>query len=132
MYLLLIPSKTNIAPLKFGLAYRIEGLTVTEGSTDIETSRINWDDSPVTITADEATAPRGSVYESKTGKAEAMEFLKEILAGDARPANEVTPHAKEAGITDKMLRSARQALGVKATKDGMSGGWIWALPKAPD
>jgi site-specific DNA-cytosine methylase len=129
--LLLIPSKTNIAPLKFGLAYRIEGLTVTEGSTDIETSRINWEDSPVTITADEATAPRGIGYESKSGKAEAMEFLKEILAGGSRPASEVKAHAHEAGITDKMLRTAREALGLDVTKGGMSEGWIWALPKVP-
>lgn len=129
--LLLIPSKTNIAPLKFGLAYRIEGLTVTEGCTDIETSRINWEDSPVTITADEATAPRGIGYESKSGKAEAMEFLKEILAGGSRPASEVKAHAHEAGITDKMLRTAREALGLDVTKGGMSEGWIWALPKVP-
>ena len=130
--LLLIPSKTNIGPLQFGLAYRIEGLTVTGGSAHIETSRINWEDSRVTISADEATAPRENGYESKTGKAKAMGLLKELLASGSRPAIEIKAHAEEAGITEKALRTARDAVGIKPTKGGMSGGWIWALPKVPD
>lgn len=130
--LLLINSKTNIAPIKCAMAYRIGSFTVTDGASDIETSRICWESSPVTITADQALAAHESGYQPKTGKMEAMEFLKVVLGDGARPVREIMADAKEAGITEKMLRSAREALGMKPTKGGMSDGWIWTLPKAPD
>ena len=44
--LLLMPSKMNIAPIKFGLAYRIESVLLDGQSEEILTSRICWETEP--------------------------------------------------------------------------------------
>jgi putative DNA primase/helicase len=129
--LLLMPSKMNIAPIKYGLAYRIESALLSVDGTDVLTSRIAWESQPVKMSADEALAAHDRSSENKTGKAEAMEYLRDALSGRARPANEVKQDATAAGITPKSLRTAREALGVRLTKAGMSGGWVWELPKVP-
>ena len=36
--------------------------------------------------------------------------------------------AKEAEITDRTLRRARQRLGVKVMKSKVTGYWVWSLP----
>lgn len=129
--LLLMPSKMNIAPIKYGLAYRIESALLSVDGTDVLTSRIAWESQPVKMSADEALAAHDSSSESKTGKAEATEYLRDALSGGARPASEIKQDATAAGITPKSLRTARKALGVRLTKQGMSGGWVWDLPKVP-
>jgi putative DNA primase/helicase len=129
--LLLMPSKMNIAPIKYGLAYRIESALLSIDDAEVLTSRIAWESQPVKMSADEALAAHDSSSESKTGKAEAMEFLRDALSGGPRPANEVKQEATSAGITPKCIRTARKSLGVRLTKQGMSGGWVWELPKMP-
>ena len=49
-----------------------------------------------------------------------------------RPASEIQKLARDAGHTPKSIRSARAALGVKPTKAGFDGGWVWALPGHED
>src|SRR5262249_18890811 len=49
---LLIPSKTNIGPEQYGLAYRIEGCLIHSRGREIATSRIMYETTPVTISAD--------------------------------------------------------------------------------
>jgi putative DNA primase/helicase len=129
--MLLMPSKMNIAPIKYGMAYRIESAVIESAGVEILTSRIAWESQPVKITADEALAANDTAAENRTGKAEAIEFLRDALSGGPRPANEVKQEATSAGITPKCLRTARKSLGVRLTKQGMSGGWVWALPKVP-
>lgn len=46
-------------------------------------------------------------------------------------AKDVKKEACDAGISQKSLRSARQALGIKPQKSSMEGGWVWKLPKMP-
>jgi hypothetical protein len=129
--LLLMPSKMNIAPIKYGLAYRIESALLSVDGTDVLTSRIAWEFQPVKMSADEALAAHDISSQNKTGKAEAIEYLRDALSGGARPASEIKQEATGAGITPKSLRTAREALGVRLTKQGMSGGWVWDLPKVP-
>jgi hypothetical protein len=128
--LLLMPSKMNIAPIKYGLAYRI-GSYMLPG-TDILTSQICWESEPVQITADQALAAHEHDDESRTAKSEAADFLAEALAAGPRSAKDVTTEATARGITPKPLRDARKALAVMTEKDGMTGGWVWSLPKAPN
>jgi putative DNA primase/helicase len=129
--MLLMPSKMNIAPIKYGMAYRIESAVIEVDGVEILTTRIAWESQPVKISADEALAANDTAAENRTGKAEAMEFLRDALSGGPRPANEVKQEATSAGITPKCLRTARKSLGVRLTKAGMSGGWVWELPKVP-
>ena len=49
---LFLPLKNNVARPVPGLAYRFEEVTVASEQGPIETSRVKWEDAPVTITAD--------------------------------------------------------------------------------
>ena len=69
--------------------------------------------------------------ERRTAKADAMEFLQAALAGDPVPATEVSRMAHEHGLTAKVVRSAREALGVKIERNGFGPGSrsLWSLPR---
>jgi len=131
---LLMPSKNNIAPIKYGLAYRIEGVMIGDAQgldTEILASRIAWESTPVTISADEALAAYAGGDEAKTAKAEAMDFLRSALADGPKSAADIFKDARQAGHSTKSVKSAKAALGVKSEKAGMAGGWVWTLPKGP-
>jgi hypothetical protein len=53
-----------------------------------------WDSEPVAITADAALAADASGTETRTAKAEAMEFLQAVLAGEPVPAAQVNRMAR--------------------------------------
>jgi putative DNA primase/helicase len=128
---LLIPSKMNIAAMGQGLAYRIEGCLVGDG---ISTSRIMYESTPVTVTADQALAALGNVKD-RSEKSEAIDFLKDVLSRGEVDAKEVKRNATEAGISPKSLRSAREDLGVKSAHVrgfGAEGKWVWNLTKMPN
>jgi hypothetical protein len=92
-----------------------------------------WDTEPASITADVALALDAAGSESKKTKAEAVEFLMAVLAGGPVPAAEVNRMAYEHGLTTKVVRSAREALGVKIERDGFGprSKSLWSLPGAP-
>jgi hypothetical protein len=72
--------------------------------------------------------------ETRTAKADAMEFLQAALAGDPVPATEVSRMAHEHGLTAKVVRAAREALKVNIERNGFGPGSrsLWSLPrKAP-
>ena len=73
----------------------------------------------MTITANEALAADAAGTETRTVKADAMEFLEAALAGEPIPAAEVNRMAREHGLTAKAIRSAREALRVKIERDGL-------------
>jgi hypothetical protein len=59
-------------------------------------------------------------------RAEAL--LRDVLAVDPVPANEVKRLADAAGIKPRAIRNARQRMGVKVLKRGRGiGAWLWAL-----
>jgi hypothetical protein len=125
--MLLIPSKMNIAPLRHGLAYRVEGCLVPFDGAEISTSRIMYESAPVTISADQALAALNGT-ENKTDKSEAIEFLRDALKTGPVAVKDLKREAGEAGISPKSLRSAREALGIRPDKAGFEGGWVWQLP----
>jgi putative DNA primase/helicase len=128
---LLIPSKMNIGPDQNGLAYRIEGCLIAADGREIATSRIMYETAPVTISADQAVAAVDGNRENRSAKAEAIDFLTELLSGGPVPAKDIIKEASGAGISAKSLRSARNTLGIKPEKPGFESGWVWALPKMP-
>ena len=68
--------------------------------------------------------------ETRTAKADAMEFLRAALVGDPVPATELSRVAHERGLTPKAIRSAREALGVEIERNGFGPGSrsLWSLP----
>ena len=69
--------------------------------------------------------------ETRTAKADAMEFLRAALVGTPVPAAELSRVARERGLTPKAIRSAREALGVKIKRNGFGPGSksLWSLPR---
>jgi putative DNA primase/helicase len=85
------------------------------------------------VTAAALLAPDASDDERST-RQEASDFLREILHDGPVEAKVIQTQARECGITERVLRSARDALGVKSSRVGglgASGKWVWALPKMP-
>lgn len=127
---LFLAAKNNLARAPQGLAFRLEQSVVVE---NIVASRVVWEATPVNMTANEALAADAAGPESRTIKAEAIEFLQGALAAGPAPANEVKRMAREHGLTDKAVRSAREALHITIERDGFGPGSVslWALPPAP-
>ena len=125
---LLLPMFNNIGPLPPGLGYSAEPVRIGRNK-DIKTSRVAWDDIPVTISADGALAKAGGTNKER-GYAvkDAKKFLQEKLANGPVPTADVEDEAKALGISVRTLNRARSELGVKAVKHGFEGGWHLKLP----
>lgn len=124
---LFLPMKNNLAPDTAGLAFRIEGVTVSSAAGPLATSRVCWEPDPVCITADEAMQADNAPA-STSALEEATEWLRENLARGPVAAEEMFKRADADGIAEKTLRRASQGLGVRKEKSGMTGGWGWSLP----
>ena len=125
---LFLHAKNNLTRAPQGLAFRLEQALVVDR---IVASRILWEAEPVAMTANEALAADAAGVETRTAKANAVEFLQAALAGGPVPAAEVNRMAREHGLTPKAVRSGREALGVKIERDGFGPGSksLWSLPK---
>jgi putative DNA primase/helicase len=128
---LLIPSKTNIGPEQYGLAYRIEGCLIEARGMEIPTSRIMYESDPVMIDPDQAVAALdGNNSESRSRKEEAEDFLKDLLSRGPVPQKDIKRKAAEDGVSWAAIRRAQKALGIKPARDGFGadGRSIWSLP----
>jgi putative DNA primase/helicase len=56
-------------------------------------------------------------------------WLFELLTNGPKPAKEVIAEGKEAGFTEKQIRTARERLGITPAKHGYQGAWSWSLPE---
>jgi hypothetical protein len=118
-----VQTKSNLAPKGPAIGYRLsaQGFFWT-GESD--------------LTADRILSSCAS--ESREGSGDAISFLRESLAEGERAAREVMREARDLGITEKMLRLAREKLGIKPAKRGgyfgkeskghNNSGWFWKLP----
>jgi hypothetical protein len=120
---LFLPIKNNIGNDQTGLAFRIEGHPLT---SDIETSRVAWEASPVSITADEAMTYEEP--EERSALDAAKTFLSDLLADGPAASKTVFAEGREAGCSENTVRRAKNALGIIVKKTGMTGGWEWSLP----
>jgi KaiC/GvpD/RAD55 family RecA-like ATPase len=129
---LFLSVKNNLARTPQGLAYRLEQRLVGNEVEGIVGSRIMWESEPVTISANEALAADSAGLGSRTAKAEAIELLETALDGGPLPARDIRELARDHGITEKAIRMARGAIGVKIERDGFGPGSqsVWSLPKA--
>ncbi len=116
---LFLPSKNNLAQDTAGLAYSV--ITADNGAPVVA-----WEPQPVTTTADEALAPF-EPNEDHTATSEATDFLRDLLSNNSMGARQVQQEARQAGISEKALRRARERLGIKPKKSAFTGGWVWGL-----
>jgi putative DNA primase/helicase len=136
---LFLPVKSNLAPLGYGIAFRLEQRIIGDPAEVIVASSIVWDDEPVTATADQALQAldaRGGA--DRTEVAEGEEFLRDLLAGEPVAAAQVKREATSAGLSWATVRRAQKRLRVRSTRraesgDGLGGRghWYWSLPTSP-
>src|SRR3984957_14675027 len=138
---LFLQAKNNLGPKGKGLAFRVEQRLIPD---DILASNISWESDHVTASVDEAllaSETKGG-GESRSGKDEAADFLRELLARGAMPVLEIEQEARDAGLLgpdspisqNKSFRSGRDVLGIVPQRNGGTGAkgqWVWELPAAP-
>jgi putative DNA primase/helicase len=122
---LFLHAKNNLAQPPQGLAFRLEQTIIDPG---IVASRVCWDTAPVSITANQALAAEAGGVEQRSARAEAEEFLCELLAGGPVSAKQGEEDARALGIAPRTLMRARKRLNIVAEKGGMGAGWTWRLP----
>lgn len=110
-----------IAPIKSNLDTKRTTMTYSIGSEGI-----TW------VSVDDAATLRDlenpTQEEDPSARSEGEEFLRAMLKDGPRPASELIAEAASSGIKDSTLRRAKKRLNLLTTKDGMTGGWTWALP----
>jgi len=131
---LFLPSKTNLGRPRDGLAYRIADFAFPgpDDCSPIWAPYVKWDDTPVTISADQAMAALAGGSEGRTAIEEAKQLLLEELRDGRATAKDIKRAAEEAGVGGSTLRRAKRLLGVEAIRDGGAaekGKWLWRLPK---
>lgn len=111
--------KNNLSLPPESLAYRIE-------TADNGAARITYEG------VSEATA--GQLLrvpvdeEEKSALTEAKEFLLSELRPHPVSANAIKRSAREADISERTLKRAKQALGIRSEKES-DGSWTWLLPE---
>jgi hypothetical protein len=118
----MVQIKCNLAPMGGAVGYEIrEGQFFWTGESSLTAERI------LASAIDEG---RGSSRKS------AEEFLREILADGPVPSKEIEKEAKGAGISQSTLTRAKEALGIRARKEGQPGSkdqpWVWEMPGAAE
>jgi putative DNA primase/helicase len=111
---LVLPIKSNIGPDEHGMAYRI-----VDG-------RLEWEISPVSISADEALEHNPK----RNGKPRAIElaekWLREYLAHGDQESEELLQAAEKAGHSRRTIFRVKEKIGFNAYKDGVKNGrWFW-------
>lgn len=122
---ILARGKSNIGPDDGGFEYHIEQGEPIPG---IRASYVMWGES-VEGTARELLAEPDAGSDAdgdSSAKAEAEEFLIELLKDGPSPTKHVEAQAKEAGISWRTVRRASDALGIKKRK--LQGAWYWDRP----
>jgi putative DNA primase/helicase len=135
---LFLHAKNNLAPPPPGLAFR-KTQTIIDGG--IITSLAEWDLESIAMTANQAMGESKDTNNERSGTDEVEDFLREVLAIEARPVTEIETEARGAGFLkegerirqNKPFRAARARLGIETYKPSgsMVGGWVWKLPKVP-
>jgi putative DNA primase/helicase len=129
---LLARAKSNLGPDGGGFGYDLEVCDL-DGHPGLSATRVLWGEA-LTGTAREllGQAEADSDPEERTAVSEAVDWLLEHLTAGPSRAGDVLREARNAGISEKSVRTARERLGVKPTRAGFAGGWVWALPVAED
>lgn len=124
-------SKSNISRDNGGFNYTIEGVSFqSPKGEEIKTSRVSWgqalEGSSRSILSEVEREPNQD--NSKLGQAK--QFLLQALSSSPVGARELIRNAREGfGISEKTLRRAQHALGIKPEHDPtFDGGWKWGLP----
>lgn len=117
-YLLTI--KNNLAKKDGGIAYRV-------CTSEAEVPYVEWLPGSIDVTADEALAV--SSPEETSATRDCAEWLACALSSGPKGAKTIQSEADQYGFSPKVLRRARERLGVLTRKADFKEGWVWELER---
>jgi AAA domain len=119
---ILAANKHNLSRAAPSLAFRV-------GTAQNGAARVIWGGVSTLTAGDILKEPIDP--EQKSALSEAKEFLRQLLGDDPVAAEEVRKDARGAGISERTLKRAKSALGVKSRKQGDAWHWVPA-DQGPD
>ena len=121
---LFLPAKNNLGDDQKGCAFRM-----VEKPTGYDHPAycvaLDWEGEHVTITADEALNPPKKDGRKSDQLDRAKLFIMETMAGGPVPTKDIDQKMIELGFSEKTIRNAKRALGVKSTQT--KDGWVSSL-----
>lgn len=122
----LMRAKSNIGPDGGGFVYDVEMRELQDDPGHFA-SVVVWGE-PVEGSARdilaEAEAEGGRGEEEET-----REWLRSELQDGGKPQQHIRKEANAAGFAWRTVERAKAALGIKSSKTGFDGGWVWNFPK---
>ncbi|WP_232467776.1 AAA family ATPase [Bordetella genomosp. 9] len=122
-------AKSNISLDDGGVSYYIEPCSVDGG---IETTRVTWGET-IDGSAREILGSVEASDDESTERADAEQFLRDLLSDGPVPAKTVKAESSDAGYAWATIRRAQKAIGVEAYREGAAGtrgggAWLWRMP----
>lgn len=129
----LVRAKSNIGPDDGGFAYTLDRVEV---APEVEGQRVVWLE-PLDGTAHELLADAEAERDDEAVSAsdDVAGFLRDMLKGvDSMPSRDAVRRMKAEGYTDKVIRTARERLGVVVKRSGFGKDMqsLWSLPVMPN
>ena len=120
-----VPARRMFSFVKNNKSENQNGLTLTVKTTDDGNAcYLEWDKEPLTKTAVDMFKPAKVLSKSE----QAVDWLEVYLSsGLPRLRDQIHADAEGAGFSERLMRSAREALGVVPKKDEMDGPTTWQL-----
>ncbi len=118
-------AKSNLGPTPPALRFAPRSVEVQPG---VETVMLDWGGT-MDVSADDLLNTPDPDSRSMTD--ECAEALQQQLFQNPMRASDVTRFARSHGFSDKVIRSARERLGIKPRRVGglgADGRWMWELP----
>jgi len=126
---LFLRAKSNIGPDDGGFEYDLHQAELKIHS-GIFASSVLWGDA-VEGAARELLATADATGDDGEGGTmnDAKQFLVDLLKDGPLPTKTIRADADGAGYSWATVRRAQKALGIEAHKEGMKGGWQWAISR---
>jgi len=122
-----------LASTKNNLAVQPKSLMFTLEEAEAGAVRVVWLGDTDVSAKDLLATPQDQDHAD--ARSEAVQFLSDVLVNGPVPSTEVIEEAKDAGISEKTLRRAKEIMGVVSYREGElgrrgAGRWLWKLPIA--
>jgi len=124
---LLARAKSNIGADDGGIGYELEQVELAD-CPGVFASRVVWGEALEGSARELLAAAETQADDDDAAGVDG--FLRSLLADGSVPAKLVKADAEGAGYVWRTVHRAADRLGIERRKEGMRGGWVWALPTA--